>query len=202
MRRMLLTAIATAALGAFAMPGVALAHHDGNRLGEVHHHHKRHHHHARRARLVTFQPANVSNGTSSGSTTPSNPVQETAGTIASFENEVLTITLPDGTKVSGKVTPDTWIECPSTTSASSQNGDDRGDDQGDDHHFDRAHGSCFSGDSGSSSPHSWWGHDGQDNDGNGEHQRCTPASLVQGASVTEAVLSITSTGATWVKVKL
>jgi hypothetical protein len=194
MRRMLLTAIATAALGVLAMPGVALAHYDGSRLGEVHHHHKRHHQHAHRARLVTFHAANAANGTSSGSTTPSNPVQETAGTIASFEKETetLTITLPDGTEVSGKVTPNTWIQC--TTSAASQSGgqDERGSD---DHGFDRARSSCFHDDHGSAS-----GQDGPDDDD--QPQRCTTSSLVQGASVTEAVLSITSTGATWVKVEL
>jgi hypothetical protein len=51
-----------------------------------------------------------------------------AGTIASFDNGVLTITLRNGQSVSGRVTPDTRIECEDEDEANAMAARDGGDD--------------------------------------------------------------------------
>ncbi len=105
MRRILFTVLASAAL-VVAVPTVALA-----RNG---HHHARHHH--SRVRHLTFKAhrndvsgsptTSGSSGTTSGSTS-----EPTAGTVTSFTNNVLTITLSNGNTVSGDVTNDTELKC-------------------------------------------------------------------------------------------
>jgi hypothetical protein len=51
-----------------------------------------------------------------------------AGTIASFDNGVLTITLRNGQSVSGRVTPDTKIECENEDEAKAMAAHEGGDD--------------------------------------------------------------------------
>ena len=181
MRRMIMTAVATVSL---AVPSAALAHN-----GERHHHHRgRHHNHAHVLAFHAQAPASPST-----STTPM-PGQS-AGTIASFSGGTLTITLSDGSTVSGKVTERTEIECPAPTAGAARFDDnDRGDDNG----FDNSH------QDGSSGPGNGRGDcPGHDDEHNGEqHEHCTSAALVQGASVKEAFLSVSSQGAEWVKVEL
>jgi hypothetical protein len=192
MRRMIMTAVATASLAA---PSAALAHNgEHHRAGERHHHRGRHHH----AHVLAFHaqaPASSNSGTTSPSSTPA--TGDKAGTIASFTNGVLTITLNDGSSVSGKVTERTEIECPApSASAADFSGHDGGDDNG----FDGR------GNDGSSGPGPSDGQHGDcpghDDNGHDATEHCTSAALVPGASVEEAFLSVSSDGATWVKVEL
>jgi hypothetical protein len=125
MRLRLLTVVGALAL-ALAVPSAALAHH-----GRGHHHHKAHH---ARFRFEHIGPSGLSGPT----TTPSQPAApstptttpENAGKVASFEKEVLTITLNDGSTVSGKVTSDTRIECVSATPTTEPGDESPGDDSG------------------------------------------------------------------------
>lgn len=211
MRKTIITAVASAAL---AVPGIALASHQGeHQLRDdhgVHHkrHHAKHHHHAH---IVTFGAAANSvpaAGSGSGSSTPTAPMpssDETAGTIASFSTGTLTITLKDGSTVSGKVTSFTEIECRSAAAAASHG--DQGDDngQGDDNNEgdnrgrdDQSQGRASS-DSGNGGQDDGPGHDEGDDNGQGE---CTTAALVPGAVVREAELSVSSAGSVWEKVEL
>lgn len=189
MRRMIMTAVATVSLAA---PSAALAH-----SGERHHHHHRgRHHHAHVLAFHAQAPASPTSGTTSpGSTPPASG--DSAGTIASFTGGVLTITLNDGSTVSGKVTERTEIECPApSASAADFSGHDGGDDNGFDDRgndgggesgpADAQHGDCP-------------GHDGNGHD---EAEHCTSAALVPGASVKEAFLSVGNEGSNWVKVEL
>ncbi|MGH2852653.1 MAG: hypothetical protein ACRDLF_00455 [Solirubrobacteraceae bacterium] len=130
MRRILLTAAGVAAL-TLSAPVPALAAH--------HHHHKRHAHHAR----VSFKHLGpMTAGTAGPGTTPSagstpststptpatTPApEENAGKVASYSGGVLTLTLGNGSTVSGKVTVNTRFECVSTT-ATQPSGDQ--DDEG------------------------------------------------------------------------
>jgi len=203
MRRTIITAVATAAL---AVPGVAIASHQGERharsADQRGHHHKRHHRHAH---LLRFGAVASNSAVSPTSSTPAAPpADETAGKVASFTNGTLTITLNDGSTVSGKVTEGTEIECRSAT-ASAARDDGQGDDndQGDDRSND---GQSSSG-PGDGEHGDVSGHDGDDNDANDddaqdEAEHCTTAALVTGAVVREAELSVGSAGAVWKKVEL
>lgn len=180
MRRIITTTVASSLL-ALALPAAASAHHAG-RHEAAHHagaHHRRHHH---RAHTVVFSPAAAPTATPSPATPGSQPGEgETAGTIASFEGGVLKITLADGTTVSGKVTETTEIQCGCPGHDGGQ-GDDQGpggfqhDDHGDFH--------------------------GDDENVDGGQGSCGVSSLVAGATVTEAELSIGGAGAVWEKVEL
>jgi hypothetical protein len=187
MKRMLLLAVTASAL-IVAAPGVATAHH----------HAKRHaRHHARHAHLVKFGKASLST-TPSGPTAKSPTTSAPAGTVASFENGILTITLADKSTVSGKVTDATKLECRSATTGENVGDDDNGG--GDDNHFGgdehgslTAHASDHQGDSS--------GDDGDDDD-NGTQAACTTAALAPGAAVAEAELLVGGGGAVWEKVEL
>jgi hypothetical protein len=202
MRRMIITAIAATAL---AVPGAALASHQSEHEGPhdqgIHHKrdHARQHH---RSHVVTFGSAAGSTPTTSTSTptpTPTPPAgssEETAGTVASFSAGTLTITLRDGSTVSGKVDASTQIECRSTMTTASSHGD-QGDD--DDRFDDRGH----DGQSNSGPGNGQQGdNDGRDDDAQDEAENCTTAALVPGAVVREAELSVNGAGAVWEKVEL
>lgn len=136
-------------------------------VASAHHRAERHHHHARHASTN----------------------RETAGTVASFTGGVLTITLTNGSTVSGQVTDQTEIRClPSASPTAGENqGDDRG--RGDDR-------------SSRDRPHAGGGDQGDDN-GPGDGQSCTTtAALVAGAAVREAQLRVSSAGAVWGQVAL
>jgi len=132
--------LALAALMTFALlaPGTALAH------GRHHarHHARRHHAHVS---FVHLGPATTGPGspaapgtpppakpTGAAPTTPATP--ENAGKVASYTSGVLTLTLADGSTISGKVTAATRIECVSATPTPPQEGNDDegapGDDNG------------------------------------------------------------------------
>ncbi len=173
MTRMLLAAVTSSVL-ALAAPAVAEAHHGKHHHG-AHASVRRHrHHHATQAHVVSFgTPAQTTSPPPTNTTTSSGA---DAGTIKSFEKGVLTITLNEGSTVSGQVTENTYIRCQSTTSGWAQGRDRNGDgwrDGGD-----------------------WYA-------GNQQYcQMCTTASLVSGAVVREAALSVTSAGAVWEFVEL
>ena len=185
MKRILLVAVSSAALS-LAAPAIASAHHHGT---------KRHHkHHAARARVLDFR-ASAAPSTSSP-TTPTTPATETAGKVTSFKEGVLTITLTDGTPVSGKVTEQTELHCTQATpgSGGEDNGDEAGSGEGDQGSSDEARAS-------ESSRHLARAADHGDGSDEGQ-QGCTTAALTEGALVSEAELSITGAGAIWDRVDL
>jgi hypothetical protein len=115
--------------------------------------------------------------------------QENAGTIASFTNGVLTITLAKGGTLSGTVGPDTEIECDDATAKAT--GDD---DEGE-------------GDHGSSGDHGGSGDDGDENDDeNDDHGddggNCGPEALTTGRQIKEAELKAANGVATFEKLEL
>jgi hypothetical protein len=194
MRRIFLTAVASSLL-ALAVPGAAAAHHHKGRHSRSTSSHRRHHRHARIVRFGTLAATTTPSSPAAPSATPPSP----AGTVASFTGGVLTITLPDKSTVSGKVTEQTELECqsaPPIASASSHDGGDGGDRQG------------SSGQPGSQQEGQGGGGDdqgedqGDDEGEEGALQSCTTAALVPGAVVREAELSISSAGAVWHKVEL
>lgn len=200
MRRILTVLAPTVAISlALAAPGAAFAH--GAR------HHKRHHH-ATGAHVIKLTPVQA------GKETTGAPAAENIGTVASYEKEVLTIKLTDGTLMSGKVTPQTRLICvtpsPSTASGSGFDGG----------HFGWWHhgGSCAepssepgstepgTGSSQSPSTQDSQGSDSQGADSQGWNDRsdCFQGKevdlekvLVPGATVGEAELALTPAGAIW-----
>lgn len=204
MNRMLLTTAMSAML-AFAAPGVASAH------GAKRHHHANHH--AKRATVRTFgsplPPAGASSTTST-SVTPTPDSGATAGTVTSFTGGVLTITLTNGSTVSGQVTERTELHCLPATPPPPAEGEDLGDDEGNSEsgegppptsghedgasHSDGASSSGGGDGEGADDP-------GTGNSGEGD-QSCTTAALVAGAVVREAELSVSSAGAVWDHVNL
>jgi hypothetical protein len=134
---------------------------------------------------------------------------EHTGTVDSFENGVLTITLANGGKLSAAVTDETDIEC------DSEPGDDRGEDEHGDHHGD--HGDDNDGDEGDDNE----GDDNEGDDGDGDHgddrslqgdggdhgddegnEDCGTEALVAGAKVLEAELKVSGGEAVWTDVEL
>jgi hypothetical protein len=205
MRRMIITAIVLTGL---AVPGAAIASHQGEHQGRAEdhgvHQHKRHHRHAH---LVRFgNTASTQAASPTGATPPPAPAgrdDETAGTIASFTSGTLTIKVNDGSTVSGTVTEGTEIECRSAMAAAARDGnDDQGDDRGHDGQSNSGPGDGRHGDVS--------GRDGDDNDANDDNdnndndqaEHCTTAALVPGAVVREAELRVSSAGSVWEKVEL
>ncbi|HWF33056.1 MAG TPA: hypothetical protein VG188_10910, partial [Solirubrobacteraceae bacterium] len=167
------------------------------------HHGARHHHRHRGAHLLAFhaQAPATSPGPGAG-TTPAAPVaEERAGTIASFTAGTLTITLNDGTSVSGKVGPATEIECHSAMASAADNGDN-GNNGGVGEHGDRSGPGPGDDQAGDGAGHDEGEHEAGDDDARDEAERCSQTALVPGASVREAVLSVGGAGAFWVKLEL
>ncbi|MBS1868954.1 MAG: hypothetical protein JSS99_04770 [Actinobacteria bacterium] len=167
MRRIFLLVVGVLAL-AIAAPSVASAHgHHGHR-----HHHK---HKAKHARVKHF--AGKANVDPAGPAGPGD-----AGTVASFDQGtgMLTITLADGSSVSGKVTADTNVNCMAAGQTASHD-DNAGDDQGGDDQGDNQGG----GDQG----------DNQGGGDQGGQAACDTSDLVAGAVVHEAILKLGSNGA-------
>lgn len=183
MRRLMLTATASALVLAIA-PASALA---------QRHHHKRHHkrvHHTR-VRHMRFGDVNSAPSTTPTSpTTPTTPPSNTIGTITDNTNGTLQITLTNGTVLSGMVTNDTEVECESSTTQTMQTNDGGGDNQGSSSGHDQG-----SGDD-----------DGQGDDDANENQNnqaCPSAANLQTTTnVTGAELKISSDGAVWEKINV
>ncbi len=174
MRRTLFTMLAATAMFV-AVPAVALAH-----AGQRNHHHKRHHD-ARvgHEKFVAHRHAGDVNGGN-----PGDANEPTAGTVTSFANNVLTITLTNGNTVSGEVTNDTEVKCenPEAVDNSGNNDVEHGDRVSD-------HGPS-GGDNGD---------DIGDRGGNDNNGMCT---ITPGMSVRNAELRITGAGAFWDEVEL
>jgi hypothetical protein len=117
---------------------------------------------------------------------------EHPGTVASFENGELTISLANGGSVSGMVTDETEVKCDDDP------GDDRGHDEGDDegdHHGDGDHGdddSAMAAD----------GDHGDHGDDHEDGEDCGSDALVAGAKVLQAELKIRNGEAVWDEVEL
>jgi hypothetical protein len=175
-------------------------------LARAHGHHSKHHaRHSHRVKTHIRRFA-ASNPSAPATTTPS----DNAGTVASFTNGVLTLTLNDNSTVSGKVTDATEIGCTSATPVStdfrSRASDGGGDNGGSDQQSD--------GDQQSGGPTGGSQQSGGDDNGGGDNnsgggdengggtQTCDSSSLVPGAVVHEAELRIDSSGATFKKVEL
>ncbi len=203
MRRSILTAIGLLAL-VLAAPSAALAHH-----GHGHHHHHHHHHKAHHAQIrfmhigsggerVTASP---NSATPTVPTTPTTPTPPNAGTVASYTGGVLTLTLNDGSSVSGKVTEDTKIECapePPTTPPSGAPGPPTDGEPGDDNGQgdDQSRGDMNQ--QGEKGPGEWpHGNQGSD-DGEevkaGSEPPCDSSLLVAGTAVRAAELRIGPSG--------
>jgi hypothetical protein len=179
MRRIGLIAMAFAAL-ALAVPGAALA------QGRSHHPKKSHH--VKRSHRVRSHTRRfvASNPTAPPTITPS----DNAGTVASFTNGVLTLTLNDGSTVSGKVTDATEIECQSVVTAT-----------GDARTRTADHGPGGDQDGGDQNDANGGGDQGEDN-GGANGATCDSTALVARAVVHEADLKVDSTGATFRKIEL
>ncbi len=174
MRRILFTIVASTALFA-AVPTVALAHSG--------HHHKRHHHsRIRHEKFVGHSHASDVNGVPA--------TEPTAGTVTSFANNVLTITLTNGETVSGEVTTDTEVKC--------ENPADLGDN-------DVEHGDLVSdhgpGGGGGGGDNGDQGDNNNDNQGdnNNDNAMCT---ITPGMAVRNAGLRIDGGGAFWDEVEV
>jgi hypothetical protein len=195
MRRTLVLLVASIAVLGTA-PVVAQAHHHRSR--EFRHHHRRHHHHhARRVHHARIRHKRFG----ADPTTSGNGGEQSAGTVASFSNGVLTIMLNDGSMVSGSVTGDTKLECaPASTNTQGEDGNDDGDngqnsgDGRDSNNNDRLSGSR---DDGNGS-----GNSGDGDDQGEDAQMCPTSALSAGTPVSEADLKITNAGAIWQEVEL
>jgi hypothetical protein len=206
MRRSILMVLGMLAI-ALAVPSAALAH-----RGRGHHHHKAQAHHQAKLRFMHIGASGTSvTGSPTSTTTPTTPATptttpppENAGMVKSYTGGVLTLTLNDGSTVSGKVTEDTAIRCvkatPTTTTGTPGQPTDQGapdDDngQGDDQsRGDRSQ----QGDKGSSE----WQHDDQGAGGDDDEEEvqgppeppCDSSALVAGAVVRSAELRIGPSG--------
>jgi hypothetical protein len=112
---------------------------------------------------------------------------ENAGTISSFADGVLAITLFDGGVLTGKVTGATEVKCENEHAARVSG---HGDDDPGDHHGDDDHGDDH-------------GDDDHGDDHRGGRDRSCPAdALKAGAAVEEADLKVTSAGRIWDEIEL
>jgi hypothetical protein len=182
MKRSLLFALGAMAL-VLAVPSAALAH-NGREAGR---HHGRHHHrfHAHHDRFRVVHVGGGAAGAPPAGTPPGTP--QNAGTVASYASNVLTLTLADGSTLSGKITSFTRIRCISATPipvpvTGEEPGEDQGDDRGE---------PGFDGSKGS------WrgkGHDGESEDPHASEPPCDSSALVSGAIVRAAELRVGPSG--------
>lgn len=195
MKRGLLTIAGVATL-ALALPGAALAH-DGR--GHHHHHHgaRAHAHHAK-FRMVHIGPVAPTSTPPTPTTTPTPPTPENAGTVTSYANGVLTLTLNDNSTVSGRVTNWTRIGClkaSSTPPTSEPGAEGPGDDNG---AGDDRNGGDMNEHQGDRGQSGWQhGDDGDDDGGPGASEPeppCDSSSLTPGAVVRAAELRIGPAG--------
>lgn len=180
MRKVLFAAVASSIALALT-PAIALA--------QGHHHRRDHRTHRTHApvRDEHFGSRNDEN------TTPSNSAQ-TAVTVASFNNGVLTLMLNDGSMVSGQVTNATEIKCEAAEPQDME-------------HSRRADGDHGGGNNGGGDDNG--GSDengGGDDNGQGQDDQgapmCSAANLVAGMVVREAELAVSGTGAIWREVEV
>jgi hypothetical protein len=172
MRRIMFTILACTALSV-AAPAVASAH-DGQG-----NHHKRHH--VRHEQFVGHRHARDFGN------------DMVAGTVTSFTNNVLTITLNNGNTVSGLVTDNTEVKCenPANNDPNGDNDVEQGDRIAD-------HGPGGGGDNGGDS-----GNRGDDNGNRGdENNNDNMCTIAPGMGVRDASLRINGGGSFWDEVEL
>jgi hypothetical protein len=174
MRRTLFTILACTALFV-AVPAVALAHN-----GHRGHHHKRHHR-VRHEHFIGHSHSSDVNGV------PAN--EPTAGTVTSFTDNVLTITLTNGNTVSGEVTNDTEVKC-----ENAEDFDNNGDNDVEHGDMVRDHGPGGGDDNG--------GDDNGGGDDLGEDNNNATCTITPGMAVRKAELQINGDGAFWDEVEL
>jgi hypothetical protein len=129
---------------------------------------------------------------------------ENAGTVASFEDSMLTITLANGGSLTAAVDDGTEIKCDATP------GDDRGHDEGDDdgdHHGDGPGDDDQGDDQGDDDGDGDHGDDRALADHHGDHgdddaEDCGTDALVAGTKVLEAELKVRDGDAFWTEVEL
>jgi hypothetical protein len=155
---------------------------------------------------------------SQAQTTPgAAPTQGDAGTVTSFNNGILTITLTDGSTLKGSVTPQTEVACEGAQ-GQSQSGDGSGDQssQGGDRARIASDGGGDQGDQSSQSSQSTQNsqdsEDSQDSQGDDNGQgdddqgdqsaQSSTCTIAPGDPVLEADLQATSNGAVFEEVKL
>ena len=187
MRKLAITSLA--GLLALSAPALAQA-----RSHHAKHHQRRHRH----THVLFLRPASQSLTGTQGAGTQS---QEAAGSVTIFEGGMLTVTLNDGTKVTGKVTEQTEIKC--EPGAEIAHAADHGGEGGED-----SHGS-FSGnenqglsDQGDNDQNDQGDDDQNDQEEQGERPQCGTSSLVAGALVREAELRVGSSGAVFEEIEL
>jgi hypothetical protein len=197
MRRLLFTALTSAAL---LVGGSATA------LAQSHagHHHHSSHSHRSAVRTERWGTTTVrSTDQSSSSPAPANAAAPAstphpAGTVASFSGGVLIVRLNDGSMVSGLVTDATELACQAAATNATPHGEG-GDDQGEESPGNDGHDGGDGADEGQGGP-------GGGHDGGGDEQAtaplCSTGALTPGAVVGEAELRISSAGAVWVKLEL
>jgi hypothetical protein len=169
------------------------------------HQQRRHHartHHAKKHHAVLKRFGSDASSTSSTSS-------DTAGTVQSFSGGVLTITLGDGSVVSGVVNDNTELECtaPEETQTVHEDGDGGSGDQssGDDNSGDSSGDQSATDDQGDTAEQSDDQGEDQNDDAAEETETensCSTANLTPGAMVNEAELSISGSGSVWKKVEL
>lgn len=205
MRRALLSALGIAAL-ALTVPGAAVArgHHRHKGKSKAHHARVRFEHIGAAITISTTPPPGGPATTEPTKTSSEPPPSsgEDAGKVASFTGGVLTITLNDGSTVSGKVTSATEIECVKASSPTpATSGEDQG--SGDDNEGDKSgstEGDKSSGDSSEGDKE-----DAGDGDGPASaasEPPCDSSALTPGTVVHEAELRIGSTGAEFESIEL
>jgi hypothetical protein len=172
MKKVLFAVVASSVVLAVA-PALAFA--------ESHHHHRGHH----RAHRTHARVRNEHFGSRSGDDSAASNSTQNAGTVASFSNGVLTLTLNDGSMVSGQVTDATEVKCEGAEPQEMEHS----------RHADGDHGGGSNG-----------GDDNGNDDDQGEDAQgaamCSSANLVPGAIVQDAELRISGPGAIWREVEL
>jgi hypothetical protein len=212
MKRIFLTAAAASTL-ALAVPAGASAHHSSRHHGARHVSARTHHH--LQPRIVTFgAPVSTTPAPASSTTPPVGPPTtpgEAPVKVASFTNGLLTITLSNGSSVSGMVTNATELECQAAapeTMAPEQDGATGEEQHGgpgpsDGQQHDEGQGGRDGGGDGNDNEASGdGGHGEEGREGDNLQQGCPTGALVAGAVVREAELSVNSTGSIWDKVEL
>ena len=121
---------------------------------------------------------------------------ENAGTVASFEDDVLTLQLAGGGTLAALVTDRTDIECDDDAGDDRGHGDHHGDD--DDHHGDDDHGDDDHGDDDDEDKDRTARAAHDDDDG----EECGTDALTAGATVLEAELKVRDGKAVWKELEI
>jgi hypothetical protein len=215
MRKTTIAVLSISALTLAAPVGALAAHHHATGRHHAAHHSSRVRHAARRhlIRVGAIGAAAGSTGTTgtsgttgtTGTTSTTGPVGtiEPVGTVTSFSAEVLTITLTDGTVLTGKVTSRTDVGCLPPPGAEGRQGEDDGPDGQGSNEGGASGTNAGRGDFHASAirAQDGMGEEGDDSEDEGEQAACS-TSLLPGAKVAGAELAIGPSGTVWDRVEL